>query len=322
VAARVVHFCVGWGPWPSELFLERLEEHCALRKLRCLICRDDNVRRVVRALQAGRIRIRFHLDVQADYEDPTDPYAQLGYAAKDDGAFVVNDPDAAKAAQNKAVVHYHFLRAGVPVPQTVVVRNWEPGKFKLTPQERKRLGRPFIIKPARGFGKQGVAKVARGSIREIARARRYDRGDDFLLQEFVEPAWFGHRMGWFRVFYLLGEVILCWWDTVTEHYACVGLDEFQAHRLFPLPQIAHTIARCTGMNYFSTEMAAVGNGPRRRFLAIDYVNDPCDMTAQSHSHTGVPDVVVEHVAERLVEAAWQVARGQQPDQAFRVWFAG
>ncbi len=298
-----------------------LQEQCALRKLRCVICRDGNVGRIVRALESGRARILFHLDAQADYEDPADLYSRLGYAAKDGGAFVVNDPDAAKVAQNKAIVHYRFVRAGIPVPYTVVVRNWEPAKFKLASSERRGLGRPFIMKPARGFGKAGVAKVSRGSVREIAKARRYDRGDDFLLQKYVEPVWLGHRMGWFRVYYLLGEVTMCWWDTLTEHYACVSLDEFRSYELSPLPQIARDIAQASHMNYFSTEVVAVGQPGRHRFLAIDYVNDPCDMTVQSLSHCGVPDRLVEHMAERFTEAAWRVARGNGSSEDGFVWFA-
>ena len=35
----------------------------------------------------------------------------------------------------------------------------------------------------------GVARVHEGSVSEIAKARSYDRGDDFLLQEMIEPKW-------------------------------------------------------------------------------------------------------------------------------------
>jgi hypothetical protein len=73
------------------------------------------------------------------------------------------------------------------------------------------------------------------------------------------------------------------------------------------------------MNFFTSELAVVGKGARRRFVAVDYVNDPCDMTAQSFSHCGVPDQVVHHVAERLAEAAWRVKRGVNPVAGPSVW---
>ena len=169
MAERLIHLCVGWGPWPHEPFLNVLQEQCALRKLDCVVCTDENVKRILRALERGRARVGVHLDDVADYADPASPYTRLSYAAKDAGAFVVNEPDAAKLAENKAVIHYQFVRAGIPVPFTVVVRNWKPADFKLTPSQRRELGRRFIIKPARGYGKQGVVKVERGSVKEIAR---------------------------------------------------------------------------------------------------------------------------------------------------------
>ncbi|MBN1341028.1 MAG: hypothetical protein JXQ73_00005, partial [Phycisphaerae bacterium] len=278
---RAIDFCIGWGPWPDEPFLDIVRKHCALRNLSCVVCKDAAVYRMISAVESGRTSVGLYLDLQADYEDDSDAYHRLAYATKDQGAFVVNEPDNAKLGLDKARLHYRFEREGIPVPPTVVVRNWEPSDFRLTPTERKRLGRPFIIKPARGYGKQGIAKANAGTVKEIARARRYDRGDDFLLQALVAPEWFGHRMGWFRVFNVLGQVILCWWDTTTEHYACVTTDEYEAYGLATLCRVSWRIARTTHMNFFSTELAAVRKGRRRRFLAIDYVNDPCDLTPQS-----------------------------------------
>ena len=317
-----IDFCLGWGPWPDEPFSDTVREHCRARKLSCMICKDAHVRKVIWGLEAGSMRMGFHLDLNAAYEEAGDPYARLAYAAKDSGTVVVNEPDHAKAAANKAVVHYQFERAGIPVPNTVVVRNWEPAGFKLTPAEQKRLGRPFIIKPARGYGKQGIAKANGGTVKEIARARRYDRGDDFLLQQFIEPVWFGYRMGWFRIFYILGEVIICWWDKETEHFACTSPDEFDKYNLLPLFEIMCRISRTVSMNFFSTELAIAGNGNKRRYVAIDYVNDPCDLTLQSDSHCGVPDRVVDHIAERLVEGAWRAKKKLDPPKGFSVWFCG
>ncbi len=316
-----IDLCIGWGPWPDEPFLEFIARRCSERKVSCVVCKDENVQQVIRASETGRRRILMHLDADADYEDPADPYSRLGYAAKDGGAFVVNEPDRAKLGINKAVIHYHFERAGIPVPYTIVVRNWEPRDFRLTQAERQRLGNPFIVKPARGYGKQGVARVHGGSVKEIARARKFDRGDDFLLQELIEPEWFGHHRGWFRVFFVLGEIILCWWDNLTEHYQPVALDQFHRYELNPLCAIVLKIARITHMNFFTTELAIVGRGARRRTLSIDYVNDPADMTIRSHSHCGVPDEIVAHVAGRLVDCAWRLKKGQRPGDSLNVWFS-
>ena len=296
-----------------------VRQHCRARGLSCVFCQDDNVKTLIRDVEQGATRIAFHLDLSAEYEVIGDPYARLSYAVRDSGGFMVNEPDRARLATNKAVLHYLFDKGGIPVPYTVVVRNWEPPDFTLTATERRRLGRPFIVKPARGFGKQGVATVDDGSVEEICRARRYDRGDDFLLQQLVEPRWFGHHMAWFRVFYVVGEIIICWWDKVTEHYACVTVEEFDECNLMPLCEIMGKIASTAGMNFFTTELAISGNRARQRCVAIDYVNDPCDTTPQSHSHCGVPDRVVNRLAESLVESAWRGKKKLDHVGELRVW---
>jgi hypothetical protein len=315
-----IDFCIGWGPWDTDPFLNHLKEFSEKRRLNCVVCGDEDARKILRGLERGSVEVSFHLDCNADYDEPGDLYAQLAYALRDDGALCVNEPDYARLGCNKAVLHYDFERAGIPVPFTVVVRNWVNSDFRLTSTERKKLGRPFIVKPARGYGKQGVARVNSGSIKEIARARRFDQGDDFLLQEIITPEWFGHLMGWFRVYYLFGQVIPCWWDTRTEHIVCVTRRHFDEFGLQPLCDIMWKVAETSRMNFYSTEIAVARNSGKRRFVAIDYVNDPPDMSLQSFTHCGVPDVLVRHIAERLAETALRVKHNEDPVDGRSLWF--
>ena len=71
-------------------------------------------------------------------------------------------------------------------------------------------------------------------------------------------------MGWFRVFYVLNEIIVCWWDKITEHYACATVEEFDEYDLLPLCQIMAKIAQTASMNFFTTELAVVGSDPGRK----------------------------------------------------------
>ena len=55
------------------------------------------------------------------------------------------------------------------------------------------------------------------------------------------------------------------------------------------------------MRFFSTEILRTAEG---QFVVIDYVNDQCHMLSQSaNPQIGVPDSVVEAIAQRLVEGA-------------------
>lgn len=308
-------FALAWDGNNRENFIKWIKRECAARKLNFILIDEDNVYRVIRSLEKGRIKISFLLDTAADYYIPNDPFTRLCYATKDAEGFVSCDPDDARQASNKAVTHYDLLKAHVPVPYTVVVRNWEPDNFSLSKEELKKLRRPFIIKPASGFGQKGVVKDATGSIIEIAKARHFNRGDNFLLQEKIEPHSLGGNQGWFRVYFLFGEIIPCWWNTETGWYKHVTLREMYNYRLLPLARIVSEIARITDMDFFSSEIAlTVSQNKDKKFVAIDYVNDQPELCVRSEKFDGgfvggpVSDVV-EHIAEKVVEIAWRISRG-------------
>ena len=312
-------FALAWNDRTEEKFVAWVKEECTLRNMHFLLITSQNVSQVVEDLERSELSIRFLLDNQADYFTPDDLFARLCYTVKDNNSTVVCDPDHAKNASNKAISHFDLLNAKIPVPYTVVVRNWMPDDFRLTEEELKGLGRPFVIKPATGFGQRGVVKDANGPITEIARARQFNRGDSFLLQEKVEPISFDGKQGWFRVYFLFGEIIPCWWNTETGWYGHVSLREMYTYALLPLARITSEIARIANMDFFSTEIAVT---PKvSRFIVVDYVNDQPDLCILSEKNTGpVPDVV-KHIAERAVETAWKTQRGIPVDRHRSIWLS-
>ena len=142
-------FGLGWSE-NKENFIDFLETACKEKKLSFLWVSDINIKDVLKKLENGRLRIKVLLDTEATYNKEKDIYARLCYAAKDAGGAVINYPDRTKLAVDKSAMHYELINAGINVPYSVVVRNWEPGNFRLTDEERRRLGAPFIIKPALG----------------------------------------------------------------------------------------------------------------------------------------------------------------------------
>ncbi len=308
-------FGLAWRDKKPEPFIEFLQRQCKAKKLDFIWCHDGNIRNIVKDIQNGNLKIGFLLDTEATYSDPKDPYAKLCYKVKDTGGKVVDDPDDAKISIDKSVMHYKLREAGIPVPYTVVIRNWEPDKFELSQNEKQKLGKSFIIKPALGYAQQGVIKDARWDINELAKARKFDKGDNFLLQKKIEPARLGKKKAWFRVFYLFGEVIPCWWDPKTRVYEHVNMKELTDFELMPLINTTIRIANISNMEWFSTEIALrINKKGKRIFIAIDYVNDQCDMTVKSQKPDGVPDDIVEHIAKRFVRIARMVLNNKKlPD---------
>jgi hypothetical protein len=105
-------------------------------------------------------------------------------------------------------------------------------------------------------------------------------------------------MAWFRVIYCAGKVYPCWWDNDTHIYTHVTFNEEACYNLGSLRSITSSIANLCGLTLFSTEIAVTSDG---RFVVVDYVNDPIDLRLQSKAFDGVPDDIVEDIAERLAE---------------------
>jgi len=317
---REFDFCLSWSVRAKECFIYAVMGACKKKNLSFLWCCNNNVSDVVKQVNNNEFKIRFLLDTEATYNKERDRYAQLCYSVKDAGGVVVNDPDRIRLAIDKSVMHYELINSGINTPYSVVVRNWEPNSFHLTVEEKEKLGIPFVIKPACGYARLGVVEDARGSIRQIAQARNFDRGDNFLLQEKINPIELGGKRAWFRVFHLFDKIIPCWWDDCSCAYEHLTYEEFKKYNLSPLVKIVSKIAAITQIQWFSTEIAIDNKFGKMRFVAIDYVNDQCDMTPQSENKRGVPDSIVEFTASYIVESAYRLINKKDTDKTYSVWF--
>src|SRR5262249_21281983 len=89
------------------------------------------------------------------------------------------------------------------------------------------------------------------------------------------------------------------------------------HRLQPVLDFAAELGKLSGLDWFSTELC-LSEGPEvsryrvrcedgqvRPVVAIDYINDQCDLDVQSRWPGAPPDDVVRDVAWRFAAAAWQ-----------------
>jgi hypothetical protein len=123
------------------------------------------------------------------------------------------------------------------------------------------------------------------------------------VQEHIGPADFSGHPGWFRVLFVLGETYLNFWHRKTAHYRPLDADEAQTPWAADLRRVTQQIARVSGMSLFSTELAITAAG---HVVAVDYVNDMCDLRLASQTPDGVPDAVVAAVVERIVAAAARV----------------
>lgn len=295
------HLAVSWD-WEFDAeFIRILEERVHDQGLRFYSISHHNALETARRIHSGELRF----DALLDRAPETDElFAALLRALRKTPIHFINHPDALVHANDKATMHLEFLTAGIDVPFTIIISPYNKRReLELSLTDLAQLGRPFIIKPANTTGGGIGVVLGAESLKDVIESRQHHKNDKYLLQERIIPAWLDARKAWFRVFWVHGHTIPCWWDDETHVYATTTNDEIDRHGLGSLRMVTETIASVCRLDFFSSEIAIT---EERKFVVVDYVNDICDMRLQSRHHDGVPDAVVlevcHHIAEHLKHA--------------------
>jgi hypothetical protein len=287
----------------DDFFIHRVQQHCAERGLNFFLIEPTWVDAFYRLLEQGRISPRVLLNMHSEHHEPTDIYRLLVNLAFEKKVRIIDPPDLAQAAFDKANLHPRLAAADFRLPYTVIVpRDQIPG-FRFSDAEMENLGCPFVVKPSLGYGKRGVILDALGA-HDLLRSQKAWPDPAYLVQRKIVPQDLGGTPGYFRIFYVFSAIWICWWNCYTDQYRLSTVEELERYALHPLQEIACNLARLTRMNFFSTEVALADSG---EFVLIDYVNDQCHMLTQSANPLmGVPDEVVAGIARRLVDGAQQL----------------
>ena len=286
----------------DDFFIHRVQQRCAERGWNFYLIEPLWVEAFYDKLQQGRIRARVLLNMHSEHHQPDDIYHRLVRLAFERKTLVIDPPDIALAAFDKAQLHPRLQAAGFTLPFTLVVTASEIPTFKLRPEDQARLGTLFVIKPSLGYGKRGVILDAT-SEHDLSRSMAHWPDQRYLLQTRIVPRTLNGAPAYFRLFYAFGSVWFCWWNCYTDRYSILTVEEMDTYKLQPLRDIICRLADLTQMRFFSSEVALVESGD---FVLIDYVNDQCHMLTQSSNpQMGVPDEVVAGIARRLVDGAGQ-----------------
>ena len=289
----------------DDYFIHRVQYHCAERGLNFFLVEPLWVERFYDCYARNEVWARVLLNMHSEHHLPDDIYHRLVLLAHHKNTRVIDPPDVAQAAFDKARMHHRLLDAGFQVPYSVIVPERESSAFQLTPEQAEELGKPFVIKPSHGYGRRGVILDAMDE-RDLARSVTAWPNPSYLMQKKIVPRQVAEHPAYWRVFYVYGRVWVCWWNCFNDCYREPIDSEKEAHRLHRLEEIARRVAELTGMQFFSSEIAENESG---ELVLIDYVNDQCHMLSQSSNPwMGVPDVVVAEIAERLVSAAQEMIR--------------
>jgi len=280
--------CLTWN-WEYDTdFVRLLETACQAHGLSLLQITPDNLAASLNQLNSSETTFGALLDRASEVDER---FLSVEAWAFTQDAYRINPREASLWSEDKATMHLEFIAHGLHTPHTIILPPFAE-KPNIPPPNLSPLGNPFVIKPARGGGGEGVVLEA-SSLEQLLAARQQYPDEKYLLQAHVNTQQLGSRPAWFRVLYGAGQVYPCWWDPDSHVYTPVTPAEEAEFGLGALREITQRIAEISKLSIFSTEIAYT---PEGLFLVVDYVNDQIDLRLKSKAADGVPDAIVENIA--------------------------
>ena len=277
-------------------FIYGIENECISVGISTFRVEPQNIEAVTRLIRTRKISFRAFLDRASDSDENFIPLAKVLTRAR---TKILNEYAHVEYAKDKANMHLALMGEGINVPYTIIISPYNKRQeVELSLTELAHLGRPFIIKPANTTGGGIGVVLGAETLKEILDSRQYHKNDTYLLQETVQPAMLGSTIGWFRVFYAFGITIITWWDHRSHIYRVMTKLEERKYKLHKLHSIMLTIHKICRLDFFSSEITLTEGG---KFVAVDYVNEICDMRLQSKHHDGVPDAVVAQIQRQFAK---------------------
>jgi len=288
------HLAVAWDWEFDGDFVELLQYQMHAHRLLFYSISHHNTHETLRRVQKGELSFGAFLDRASESDEN---FLPLVRHLRKTPTLPINPPELVSHAIDKATMHLEFLTRGIDVPFTIIISPYaKKSGVELSLSDLARLGRPFIIKPANTTGGGTGVILGAETLKDVIESRQHHKNDKYLLQEKIVPALIAGEKGWFRVFWIFGLVLPCWWDDDTHRYRMITRGDVRTHGLAPLLSVTRKIADVCRLDFFSTEVALTAAG---KFVVVDYVNDLCDMRLQSKHYDGVPDLVVSEIARRI-----------------------
>ena len=282
---------VAWN-WQYDIdFIRWLDESFHKAGLGSYLIGLHNLAQTTGEVERGERRFLWFLDRASD-EDPN--FLKLNQLLTAKGTRILNAHDRYLRANDKAEIHHELATSGLNLPATLIVPAYDQ-EPQLNPTVIESFAKPFIVKPAKGSGGRGVLTGAK-NIDEVNQVRAKHHTQRFLIQQKIEPQILGDRRAWFRVYFVCGTVIPCWWDDRTHRYIVFDPQDSRGINGAELDRIIRVIAGISELDFFSAEVALDTHG---RYVVIDYVNTPCDMRLQSKYANAVPDGLVQQIVAAL-----------------------
>lgn len=290
---KIFDLAVAWNWEYDRDFVSQINNTALESKLKPYLVYPSNLNETLGLLRKGLVKFSSFFDRASDTDYR---FLELVRLLQQNRTYFVDHPDRAKWIDDKVLLHMEFTINKISVPPTFIY--YPTDEWNAVMNKIRHLGTPFVVKPAHTVNTGELEVLMNAcSVEDVFRWHSRHKDFIFLLQKQITPCLMNKRPAWFRIFYVFGKIIPCWWDPSTHIYEVVTGNEVNKFRLTPLYDIIKKIGKIYRLGFFSTEIA-VEKG--RRFIVIDYVNDQCDMRKKSKFIDGVCDEIVDLIVNEIV----------------------
>ncbi len=291
---RIFDFAIAWNWEFDKDFVFQIHDFCLQRGLRPYFVQPFNLSETLELIREEKIKFKVFFDRVSDTDFR---FSELTQLLQKQGTFFVDNPDRIKWIDDKVLIHMDLTFHKIPVPPTFIYYPHDEQSVLIN--KIQQIGVPFVVKPAHSVETGGMGVLLDAfTVEDIYRWQSKYKNFIFLIQKQIIPCTMDEKPAWFRVFYILGKIVACWWNPKTHVYEAVTTTDVEKFNLKSLYTLAERIEELYKLGLFSTEMAIDNTGD---FVVVDYINDQCDMRKKSKFADGVCDEIVDLIVSRLVE---------------------
>ena len=309
-----------WAANRPTPFTDAVTESARRHRISVLSVARGEVDAVRRRVERGRIGIGVFLNTQAEGISLESPSMRLARVLKARGALVVEDPDDAPVYADRALQLEYLQRAGLPVPQHLVLQR-QPGGPVISAAARSALGRTWAAVAARGLNRRAVLVSTAQHVWPALARSGFKRGQKILVYRYQEPVVEGDMELRFRIWYLFGRIIPSWCRRDRSHFQRLNLDDTKHDAFTQLIAMVRRCADVTGLDWFMTELLVTGSARRRKVIVLEPPNALAGLGPGVAVLSETSSAILRLAAQRLVEVAWRRARGLPLSDGTGVWLA-
>jgi hypothetical protein len=282
---------IGWAHPSDKKFTEILKRSFKKKKISYREITYVTLNQSFKEIDAGMLDFRVFIDRSAE-DHPA--YLLMSSILQSRGSKIINDPRSSIYFSDKGILHSLFSDLRLPLPKSFIIAPSNRSKKHLE-EIVKKLGFPFVLKPSYGGGGENVFVNMRHAD-DIIEFLKDNCTDRCLAQEYIMPVTINNRSAWFRPIFIVGDVIPLWWDPKNHVYKEFGNSKIEKDIFNMLNSFSLEIAKHTGLDFFSTEVAITEKG---KYVIVDYANQPIDLRTSDIARNGLPIATVHKIVEKL-----------------------